>query len=134
MRAAGINWLAVAAAAIAIYIIGFLIYGIIIPEETFMALSGMTEAQKELAQSRMPFGVLMPIATAAFLAVLFKWGKVATLVDGAKWGMVVAFASAVPTMWYGWVYGGMQAEMTLVDSAHLLLGHIAAGAILGGWK
>jgi len=24
--------------------------------------------------------------------------------------------------------------MTMVDCSHLLLGHIAAGAILGGWK
>jgi hypothetical protein len=43
-------------------------------------------------------------------------------------------ASAIPTCLYGWVYGGMSTDMTMVDSAHLLFGHIAAGAILGGWK
>ena len=134
MRAAGINWLAVAAAAIAFYIIGFLIYGVNIPEEAYMAMSGMTDAQKEIAQTRMPFGVLMPIATAVFLAIVFKWGKVARLIDGAKWGMVVALASAVPTVWYGWVYGGFAAQMSLIDSIHLVFGHISAGAILGGWK
>ena len=134
MRSGGINWLAVVAAAVAIYVIGFLIYGMLVPQETWMAWTGMTEAQKNVAMARMPFGVLMPIATAVFLAVLFKWGQVSGLSRGAQWGMIVAFASAIPTVWYGWVYGGLPAQMSLVDSAHLLFGHVAAGAILGAWR
>lgn len=134
MRAGGINWVAVLAAAVAFYVIGFLIYGIIIPEEKFMAMSGMTEEQMAVAQSRMPFGVLLPIATAVFLAVLFKWAGVDSAARGGQWGLIVALASAVPTVWYGWVYGGLPAGMTLIDSGHLLLGHIVAGAILGGWR
>lgn len=134
MRAAGINWFAVLAAAVAIYLIGFVIYGLLIPEATWMAWTGMTEAEKAIAMSRMTLSPLMPIMTVVFLALLFKWGNVMGASKGAQWGMVVALASAVPTVWYGWVYGGLPAEMTLVDSAHLLIGHIAAGAILGGWR
>jgi len=80
------------------------------------------------------YSPLMPILTAAFMAVLFKWGQVADAMTGAKWAIVVALASAVPTILYGWVYGGLNSNMTMIDCAHLLLGHIAAGAILGGWK
>ncbi len=134
MRAGGINWLAVIAAAVAFYVIGFLIYGMIVPEETQMALSGMTEADKAVAETRMMFGVAMPIAAAVFTAVLFKWAEVAGTSKGAQWGMLIALAAAVPTVWYGWVYGAMPTEMSLIDSAHLLLGHIAVGAVLGGWK
>ena len=134
MRSGGINWAAVIAAAVAFYAIGFLIYGMIVPEETQMALSGMTEADKAVAETRMMFGVLMPIATAIFMALLFKWAQVAGASKGAQWGLVIALASAVPTVWYGWVYGALPAEMSLVDSAHLLLGHVAVGAILGHWK
>ena len=47
--------------------------------------------------------------------------------------MLIALASAVPTVWYGWVYGGMAVEMSLIDSAHLLLGHVTVGAILGAF-
>lgn len=134
MRSGGINWLAVIAAAIAIYALGFVIYGMLIPPESWMAMSGMTEAETATAMTRMPYSVVMPIMTALFLAVLFKWGAVADAMKGAQWGLVVALASAVPTLLYGWVYGGLDTNMTLVDSGHLLLGHIAAGAILGGWK
>ena len=132
MRSGGIHWFAVIAAAIAVYAIGFLIYGVVVPED--MAMMGMTEAEKATAMSRMAFSPIMPILTAVFLAVLFKWGAVADAMKGAQWALVVALASAVPTMLYGWVYGGLSTDMTMLDSAHLLLGHVAAGAILGGWK
>lgn len=134
MRSGGIHWLAVIAAAIAIYALGFVIYGMLIPPESWMAMSGMTEAETATAMTRMPFSVVMPLLTAVFLAVLFKWGEVADAMKGAQWGLVVALASAVPAMLYGWVYGGLSTDMTMIDCAHLLLGHIAAGAILGGWK
>lgn len=134
MRSGGINWLAVVAAALAIYAIGFIIYGLLVPPEQWMALSGMTEADVEAGMSRMIYSPLMPILTAVFLAVLFKWGQVASMSKGAQWAAVVALASAIPAMLYGWVYGGATTELTLLDSAHLLLGHVAAGAILGGWK
>lgn len=134
MRSGGINWLAVLAAAVAVYVIGFIIYGFLVPEETWTAMSGITDAEKATAMSRMAFSPLMPILTAVFLAVLFKFGKVASAANGAQWAAVVALASAIPTLLYGWVYGGMSTEMTALDSAHLMLGHVTAGAILGGWR
>jgi len=134
MRSGGINWLAVIAAAIVIYAIGFVIYGLVIPADSWMAMTGITGDEKAIAMSRMPYSAVMPLLTAIFLAVLFKWGQVADAMTGAKWAVVVALASAVPAMLYGWTYGGHNTSMTMVDCAHLLLGHIAAGAILGAWK
>ena len=135
MRSGGINWLAVIVAAVAFYAIGFIIYGMLIPGETWMAWSGISAEEMEaVGSSRMPFSVVMPLMTAIFMAVIFKWAQVAGASNGAKWGAVIALASAVPGMMYGWVYGIGPAEMTLVDSGHLLLGHVAAGAVLGAWK
>jgi hypothetical protein len=134
MRSGGINWLAVIAAAVAIYAIGFVIYGVMMPMDANVAMSGMTDAERATADARMMYSPLMPILTAVFMAVLFKWGQVADAVAGVKWAVVIGLASAVPTMLYGWVYGGLNTSMTMIDVSHLLLGHIAAGAILGGWK
>jgi len=134
MRSGGIHWLAVIAAAIAIYVIGFVIYGVLVSEETMMAMSGMTESEQAMAMSRLTFSPLMPILTAVFMAILFKWGSVDSVEKGVKWAVVLALASAIPTILYGWVYGGMDTNMTMIDGAHLLVGHIAAGAILGGWR
>ena len=135
MRSGGINWLAVIVAAVAFYAIGFVLYGMVIGEEQLTAIMGSNPAvSKETEEARMPFGVLMPLATALFMAVIFKWGQVVGAGTGARWGAAIALASAVPTVWYAFVYGAMPAEMALIDNVHLLLGHAAAGAILGGWK
>ena len=135
MRAGGINWLAALAAAVAIYAIGFVIYGVLVPEEYWMSVSGISKEQMEaVGETRMPFFVVMPLMTAAFLAILFKLGRVVDAATGAKWAAVVALASAIPAVLYGWVYGVGPFDMTLIDSGHLLLGHVAAGTILGAWR
>lgn len=134
MRSGGINWLAVIAAAIAIYAIGFVIYAMMIPMDSYTAMSGISEAEQTTAMARMPFSVVMPIMTALFMAVLLKWAQVADAMAGVKWGLVVALASGIPTILYGWVYDGDNSSLTMIDCGHLMLGHIAAGAILGGWK
>lgn len=135
MRSGGINWLAVIVAAVAIYAVGFVIYGLLVPAETWMAWEGDTQAELDaVGESRMPFGVVMPLMTAIFMALIFKWAQVAGASNGAKWGAAVALASAIPAEMYAWVYGTGLMEITLVDSAHLLLGHVVAGTILGGWK
>lgn len=135
MRAGGLNWAAVLVAAVAFYALGFLIYGMIVPEETFMAWAGLSAQELEaVGTQRMPFGALMPLATALFMAILFNWGDVRTATRGARWGMLIALASAIPAVWYGWVYGVGPAEGPLLDSAHLLLGHAVVGAIVGGWR
>jgi hypothetical protein len=134
MRSGGIHWLAVIAAAIAIYVIGFVIYGVLVSEDTMKAMTGITESEQAIAMSRLTFSPVMPILTAVFMAILFKWGSVDSVEKGVKWAIVLALASAVPTVLYGWVYGGLDTNMTLIDAGHLLLGHAAAGAILGGWR
>jgi hypothetical protein len=135
MRAGGFNWAAVIAAAVAIYAIGFIIYGLLIPPDRWMAMEGISQAEMEsVGQSRMIFGPLMPILTAIFLAVILQWGGVSTVSTGVRWAVAIAFASAIPTLLYGWVYGVGPIEATMIDIGHLLLGHAAAGAILGGWR
>ena len=133
MRAGGLNWIAVLGAAIAIYAVGFVIHGLVVPPEQWMAMSGETEEQL-MAVNRMAYSPIMPLLTAIFLAILFKWGSVDSAGKGARWAAVVAMASAVPALLYGWVYGTGPIEMTLIDGGHLLLGHVAAGAILGRWR
>lgn len=134
MRSGGINWLAVIVTAIVIYALGFVIFAMMIPMDSYTAMSGITEAELTTAMGRMMYSPAMPLMTAIFMAILFKWGQVADAMAGVKWGLVVALASGIPTIFYGWVYDGDNSSLMLIDCAHLLLGHIAAGAILGGWK
>lgn len=135
MRIAGINALAVLVATVAVYAVGALIYGVLIGPEVWMEGAGITKEQMDaVGMSRMPYSPVMPLMTAIGLALLFKWASVSGLGNGIKWALVVAFASAVPTLLYGWVYGVGPFHGTLIDIAHLVIGHGVAGAILASWK
>lgn len=135
MRVAGVNVLAVLLAAVAIYLIGFVIYGVLIDEASLMQMTGTTaEQHAAIGTSRMVYGAAMPLMTAGFMAVLFNWASVNGMMNGVKWGALVAFASAIPTTWYGWVYGVGDCTAQLIDSGHLLIGHMVAGGILASWK
>ncbi len=86
MRAWGINWAATLVAALAIYAIGFIIYGLLIQPEQFMAMAQISQAEMDaIGTSRMPFGPVMPLMTAIFLAILFKMGR--------RWAMAGSMAS-----------------------------------------
>lgn len=135
MRINAYNPAPIIVAALVIYLVGFLIYGLIVDPQLWMAESGITQAQMDaVGAARMPFSPLMPIATAIGLAVLYRLTNRKGVACGVWLGVVVALTSAVPTIWYGWVYGVGGLAMPLIDSAHLLLGHAAAGAVIGWWK
>ncbi|MEZ5655558.1 MAG: DUF1761 domain-containing protein [Sphingobium sp.] len=135
MKVAGINWGTTLAAAIAIYAVGFIIYGVVLDPKFWMELSGISEADMQrVGMARMVYSPVMPIMTAIGMAIVFKWGSVSGFMNGLKWGALIAFASAIPTILYGWVYGVGSFAIVWIDSAHLLTGHMAAGAILARWK
>ena len=135
MRICGIHVLAVLVAAVAVYAVGALIYGVLVGPEVWMEGAAITQQQMDLVgMSRMPYSPIMPLMTAFGLAMLFNWAGVSGLGNGVKWALLVAFASAVPTLLYGWVYGVAPFYGTMIDIAHLMIGHGVAGAILASWK
>jgi len=135
MRMCGIHVGAALVAAVAIYMVGFLVYGVLMAPEDWMAGAGITQAEMEaVGMSRMPYSPIMPIMTAFGMAFLFKWAGVSGLANGVKWAVLIALMSAIPTLLYGWVYGVGPLHATLIDCGHLLAGHVVAGAILASWK
>ena len=135
MRLYGYNLVAILAAAIVIYAVGYVIYGVLIPPDVWMKNAGITpEEMHAIGGARMIYGPLMPLATAIGMAVLFRWAGVARLQAGLRYGALIALLSAIPTIWYGWVYGVGGSTAPMIDSVHLLLGHMAAGSVLATWK
>jgi hypothetical protein len=98
MRIAGINWVAVLAAAAAFFAIGFVIHMRLVDLDAWDAAKHVDKAK--LSKRRMASGVVLPLATAVGLAVLFSWSNVTGVAEGVKWGLVVALASGLPVLWY----------------------------------
>ncbi len=132
MHIVGINWVAVLAAAAAFFAIGYVIHMRLVNLKAWNAAKHIDEA--ELSMARMASGLILPLATAIGLAVLFRWGDVTGVGEGVKWGLTAALASALPTLWYNWFFGNAPIWIFWVDSAHQLIGHAAVGAILAGWR
>jgi len=132
MHLFGINWAAVLVAATAFFAIGFVIHMRLVDLKAWDAAKHTDQAK--LSKARMAAGMILPLATAIGLAVLFVWADVAGVGEGVKWGLVVALASALPVLWYNWFYGTAPVWIFAVDSAHQLIGHAVVGAILAGWR
>lgn len=134
MQINGINPVAVIVAAIAAYAMGLVIYGFLVPSETWMLWSGIDKAVMDaIGASRMPLSPVMPLMIAWGVALALKWRGVRGLSGGMSTGFLMALFFLVGGRLYGYVYGVQGTEILVLDTAHLLLNGLAAGAVLGAW-
>lgn len=130
---AGDNWLAVVAAAVAFYAVGFLIYGALFSKQ-WLALSGYSKEQLKPHAWKMALSPLMPILTAIGLAILFKLAHVANIATGVVIAFEIWFFLILSTRLYSFVYSPEKLGLLIMDAVHLLLGFLVAGAIIAGWR
>jgi hypothetical protein len=132
MRVMGYNVLAILAAAVLIYIIEFVIFGLLIPGDQYAAMVGLSEEQ--MHADRMPVGVIMPILSAIGLAVAIKWRNAQGAMGGLTTALIMAILFALPVGLYSYVYGSHTETFVFFNLAHFLICWGAAGALLGAWK
>src|SRR5688572_2626467 len=132
MRYNGYNILAIVVATIVFYGLEFLIYGMAIPAEQYLAMSGISAEQAH--PERMPFGIISPLLQCIGLALVIKWraapGPFANAYAGLLMGVLIAFAAS----FYGFVYGSHTLEYVGVNLVHFVVCYGAAGAIIGAWR
>jgi hypothetical protein len=133
MRVMGHNVLAIVAAGVAIWAIGFLLY-VVLFQEQGMAWMGVSMEDADKDNGRMPFMVVMPFLIATGLSLAIKWRDRPGWFEGLKIGIVMAVFLTVAGRMYGWVYSWEPTELFGLDTLHFLLTHAVAGAILGAWK
>ena len=133
MRYNGHNVLAIVVAAVAIWAIGFLLYVVLFAEQ-WSAWMGLTEADMNEDNGRMPFMVVMPFLQAIGLSLVVKWRNASGWLAGMMTGVLMAIFFSIAARLYGWVYSFEVSELLGLDSLHFLLTHAVAGAILGAWK
>lgn len=134
MRVMGHNVLAIVVAAIVIYAIGFVIYGVLIPAESYLQMAGIDEAEAAAAAGKMPLGVIMPILLAVGLSLAIKWRNQPGWMEGAKTAFLTTLFFVFASRLYGYVYSAEDGQLLAVDTAHIFATNIAAGAIIGAWK
>lgn len=132
MSVAGHNVLAIAAAAVVMYLIGFVIYGYLF-SEMWMALSGVTEESFVGQEWRMGLSPIMPILIAIGISIAIGWRGATGVQAGAITGFVVAIFFLVAARLYAFTYSTEPVGLLWIDALHFLLICPVAGAIIGGW-
>lgn len=128
----GDNWLAIIVAAIAIYAIGFIIYGAVF-SGLWMKLSGYTKEQLQPHMWKMAISWIMPILTAIGLALILKSAGVPNLATGLMISVQAWFFIGLSTRLYTFVYSPEKPGLLVMDAIHLFLGVMVAGGIISAW-
>ncbi|MEE9347123.1 MAG: DUF1761 domain-containing protein [Robiginitomaculum sp.] len=130
----GSSLLGILLASLALYMLGFIWYGILF-EDLWISLSGIS---KEAAQTNMEsmgamgfvWGIIITLAQVLGLAYILNHANAARLGTCVKIGAIIATLIALPVMAYNVLYGGSSAKLLGLDYAHLLIGYAIACAIL----
>jgi hypothetical protein len=134
MQVMGVRILPVVVAALAIYAVGFVIYGVLVAPETWMEMARIsTEEMEAVGTSRMPLSPIMPLMIAFGIGLAIHWRGAAGTVAGIATGFWLALFLLVAGRMYNYVYGVEGLDNFALDAAHLLLNGVVGGAVLGAW-
>lgn len=127
----GDNWIAIIVAAIAIYAVGFVIYGGL--SKLWLSQSGYTKEQLQPHTWKMALSPIMPILTAIGLALILKLARVDNLATGLMISFEIWLFLVLPARLYNYVYSPEKPGHLAFDAIHLLLGTLVAGGIISAW-
>lgn len=134
MRMMGHNLLAIIVAALAIYFVGFLIYGMLFTD-AWVVSTGWSAEQLETGAGKMPFGPAPSLLIAIGMSLAVKWRGKAGWMEGAVTGVLMAVFLLIGERFYGFVYSPAGGEVWLaIDALYAVLSGVVAGAIVGAWK
>lgn len=131
-RIFGVNLIAWLASAVALYFVGFIFYGLLFAD-LWVGLSGFTEAEIAAMEGAAPVGMVLgfviSLVTTLFLGIALKAFGATSMGAAMRKAVLLWAGFAVTTMAYDTVYGGEPLMLLVLDSAHLLVGFVAAAAV-----
>ena len=137
MTFAGINYVAILAAAIASFMLGWVWYGMLFQKQWMAALGKTPEECKDQA---MPVGlmaitflslVVMALILAGVMGHLGATGF--TMKNGVLTGALCWLGFVITTMLVNNGFQGSKTPLTVIDGGHWLAVLVVQGAILGLW-
>lgn len=133
MRLAGYKVGSVLAAAVAIYAVGFITYGLLFDAQ-WMTWNGYSDASFAGQEWRMALSPVMPILIAVGLAWLLRSLNVTGFARAVGVGLAAGLFFAVSDRLYGFVYGIEPVQLLALDAGHQLACFLVGSAVLGLMK
>ena len=130
-RLAGVNLLGVLLAALAMFFVGFIFYGMLFQDIWMAARAYTPEMFEGQSGAWMAGGFLIELVLAFGIAWVMKARGGSDLASGAMTGATAAILFAFPARAYEFIYGAHHdVPGLMVDWGHSLVGFILAGIIL----
>lgn len=129
-----INYIAVTAATIASYVLGFAWYHWAVFGKAWANALGMTKEEADNTEGLGgPFVVslISGLLKALFIALLMAAAGISSVLSGAFFGAVVAIVFTVTSLGYYNGFARIPSKLTLINSAHSVVELTLMGAIIG---
>ncbi|MEZ5920381.1 MAG: DUF1761 domain-containing protein [Parvularculaceae bacterium] len=130
-----LNWIAVAAASVAFFLVGFIWYGVLF-EDAWMAAKGIPAEPEDAGNpSWMLVGFIITVMQVVGLAMALKWKGAAGPAAAATTAATLWALFALPFTLYGYIYSlDHNSTLLMIDASHLLVGWIVSAIVLSLFK
>ena len=128
-----VNWLAVIAAAVSMFVVGGLWYSPLLFEKAWARAAGLSGEDLKRGNPAVIFGI-------AFVLTLLMAANLAFFVAGVDLGMTIAYAIAAGLGWAAFGLGVVALferrplSYFLINGGYLTVGFAVMGLILGLWR
>lgn len=143
MTVPAVNYLAVLAAAVVMFVLGGLWYSPVLFAKKWLALQGRTEEQEraQAAAANMPLMYTSAFACSLITAIIMAHilAHMASImptgaVHGGFFGFMAWLGFAAPTSYATALFSGKPKQLWLIDSMYNLVSFVLAGLILAAWR
>ena len=143
MTTPAVNYLAVLAAAVVMFILGGLWYSPVLFMKKWVALQGKTEEQMraEAASANMPVMYISAFVCALITAIVMAHilAHMASImptgaVHSAFFGFMAWLGFAAPTSYATALFSGKPKQLWFIDTTYNLVSFMLAGTILAAWR
>jgi len=127
----GLNSVAIVAASVAFFFLGFIWYGVLF-SDIWMAAAGVTEAD---GQGQSPLWMLAGFGICVLqvigLGLVLKWRGITDMGGAVKTAIIMWACFALAIVLYAYVYiPTHNGSILMVDASHLLVGWVVSAVIL----
>jgi hypothetical protein len=129
-----INYMAVATATIASYVLGFVWYHWAVFGEAWASALSITKEEADNTEGlggAFAISLVSGLAKTLFIALLMSATNISGALSGAFFGVVIAAVFTITSLGYYNGFARTSSKLTLINSAHSLVELSLIGAIIG---
>lgn len=132
-----LNWLAVAAAAVAYFMLGAVWYSKVLFANSWVKSSGVDMSNPDAKKgvgAIMVFTLVLEFIICIGLGILvYRLNLIDGVKSGIKLGLITGLCFCIPVIWISYLYQSKPKTLSFIDGGYHLVGNIIAAVILCLW-